>query len=508
MKKVLLFIIDALASRVVEEAMDIGKLPNMDALRQRGIFRNRCVSILPSITPAALSSLATGRYPQEHRIMGAHWFKKENDEIEYFGGDFWVLIRKGLGDFFEDFLVKLNHDLLQSETIFDILEAKGIQTACLNFFIYHGPKSHEVNVPLLLKLMPGVDYDGKVNGGSILYLGDFVKSPINDDHILEASRHITNRYGFNDQTTFEMLYDLTKHDAFPPFTVAYCPDNDFESHKVGPHMALPVLEQFDEHLGKLFEMHGGVDAILEKFAILIVGDHAQVEMAEGDEKAIKLEEVLDEIEIVNVGEVWDDDEHIIITPNLRKAQIYLKQPNPIQRDILLDKLLADERIDQVIWQASDFVAGERGFHIATADRGKLHFWADNTGKAADAQGQGWNWEGDLRTVDAQFEDGTIVFRDYPNIFERIACAMNIEDSGHLWVTAKPGYELTLPRTEIHDGGSHGSLHRSDSETALFVAGVTDDIYIPEQPRSVDIAPICLNILGVEAQLEIGKSHVR
>ncbi|MAU12687.1 MAG: hypothetical protein CL607_22890 [Anaerolineaceae bacterium] len=508
MKKVLLFIVDALAARVVEQAMDRGKLPHLDALRQRGVFRNECISILPSITPAALSSLATGRYPQDHRIMGAHWYKTQNDEVEYFGGDFWVLMNKGVGEFFQEFLGKLNHDLLKADTIFDILEEQGIATACLNFFIYHGPKPHEVNVPLMLGLMPGVHYDKEVYGSSILYLGDFVKTPLADGHILDGSRNVTNRYGFNDETTFDMLYDLKEHDAFPPFTLAYCPDNDFESHEKGPHVALHTLEAFDERLGNLFELFGGVDAMLDEFAIVIAGDHAQISMTPGEDKDIKLDAVLDGIQIVNAGETWDDDDSIIITPNLRKAQIHLKQPTLARRDQVVGKLLADARVDQVMWRVHDFDESKYGFYIKTADRGQIHFWADDEGTACDAQGQYWRWDGDLSAVDAQVEGDRLIFRDYPNIFERVACALNVIDSGHIWVLAHPGYEITLPRTDVHEGGSHGSLHRSDSETVLFVAGAPDDLAIPEQPRSVDVAPICLDILGVTSPLKTGVSHIR
>ncbi|MCA9022111.1 MAG: alkaline phosphatase family protein, partial [Planctomycetaceae bacterium] len=73
MKKVILVIIDALASRVVQPALQKGLLPNFQQLIERGVLRRECTSIFPSITPAATCALATGAYPFEHGISGAYW---------------------------------------------------------------------------------------------------------------------------------------------------------------------------------------------------------------------------------------------------------------------------------------------------------------------------------------------------------------------------------------------------------------------------------------------------
>jgi predicted AlkP superfamily phosphohydrolase/phosphomutase len=63
MKKVLLMIIDACTPRVLDQAMRRGRLPNLLALSEAGFFHQAGSSIYPSITHAAMASLATGCYP-------------------------------------------------------------------------------------------------------------------------------------------------------------------------------------------------------------------------------------------------------------------------------------------------------------------------------------------------------------------------------------------------------------------------------------------------------------
>ena len=132
--------------------------------------------------------------------------------------------------------------------------------------------------------------------------------------------------------------------------------------------------------------------------------------------------------------------------------------------------------------------------------------------ARDQYGCVWSWRGDLRAVDGHVgADGVLAFPDYPNAFERIAGGLEHEGAGHLWVTAHPGYAFHLPTTsgdEVHaSGGSHGSLHTLDSTVPLFIAGGPADLRLPAQPRTVDIAAICLYVLGLEPHSPPGVSHV-
>lgn len=142
LKSTLLFVIDALATRIVEPAFQNNQLPHMQQLSAAGHMQPECVSIFPSITPAALSSIITGHYPNQHGIAGAHFFDPQHKSVAYYGEDFWVILQEGLGNFVRDFLHNLNHDRLSAPTLFERVEASGIPSACLNFFIYKGTTTH------------------------------------------------------------------------------------------------------------------------------------------------------------------------------------------------------------------------------------------------------------------------------------------------------------------------------------------------------------------------------
>ncbi|HBJ35797.1 MAG TPA: hypothetical protein DDZ51_13835, partial [Planctomycetaceae bacterium] len=74
MRKTLLVVIDALASRVVRPALEAGRLPTMQRLSEAGAVDWRCTAIFPSITPAATAALVTGEHPCATGINGAYFY--------------------------------------------------------------------------------------------------------------------------------------------------------------------------------------------------------------------------------------------------------------------------------------------------------------------------------------------------------------------------------------------------------------------------------------------------
>ena len=101
-------------------------------------LRDRCTSIFPSITPAATTSIVTGRYPADHGIAGAFWYEPERETVAYYGYDFWVILRRGIDDFVNDFLVRLNQDRLRAATLFERVEDGDRTAASLNYLAHHG----------------------------------------------------------------------------------------------------------------------------------------------------------------------------------------------------------------------------------------------------------------------------------------------------------------------------------------------------------------------------------
>jgi hypothetical protein len=314
-----------------------------------------------------------------------------------------------------------------------------------------------------------------------------------------------------DKHTAQTLVQMAERRTFPDFTLAYFPDNDFASHDKGPLSALDTVAQVDTWLNEMVTAYGGLDALLQDVCIVLTGDHSQADMLPQDQSpGIDLGELLDGFAISDAGATWDNDEHLVICPNMRAACIYFRRPTSERIDQIARALLFDERVDQVTWEAALTEPGALGQHIVTRDRGRLQFWAGSRGPqtATDRYGGVWSWRGDLEVVDGQVSsDKVLTFPTYPNAFERLACAHHAADGLHLWVTAHPGYEFVMPRISLHRAGSHGSLHRDDSTMPLLLAGAPPEVTLPDYPRAVDVAAICLEVLGLDTRYAVGASHL-
>src|SRR5215203_5358389 len=102
----------------------------------------------------------------------------------------------------------------------------------------------------------------------------------------------------------------------------------------------------------------------------------------------------------------------------------------------------------------------------------MQFSRDAGGSSVrDHFGSTWSWSGDPEALDLQQDGCTLEFTDYPNAFERIAGVLDLDQSGEIWVTARPGCEFQVPGGEAHAGGaSHGALHKLHSLSPVIVAG--------------------------------------
>ncbi|MBK8905205.1 MAG: alkaline phosphatase family protein [Anaerolineaceae bacterium] len=491
MKRVLLLVIDALTAPLLLQEMDNGRYPHFQMLRKAGVVREQCLSVFPSITHAALASIVTGKYPAEHGVVGSHWFDLEDEKIVYFSGSLGMMLQKGVGNFFHEFLLELNNDYLQSPTIFQQLERAGSKTACINFPLYRGDVPHHVNMPLLLKWLPGLPASTTLMGPKILLLGDLLANSA-DLEIEATYTGVTNWFGFSDRNSSDLMQQLAAKDEFPAFTLAYFPDNDEISHRQGPVRAQQQLGHLDEMLERLFTLYGGLESFLEQFMVVITGDHSQsATVADANQEKIDLMEILSGAQLARAGQPWRDGDDIMPCPNLRSAQLYFREMDTAWIESICQSLLNDERIDQLIYRAELF--GEGGGYVVKTCNGRLRFWraAEDEAMAADHYGNTWCWEGDLAVVDGRVQDQLITFPNYPNAFERLVGALDCDNSGHLWMTARIGHEFVVPGVSpFPGGGSHASLHRLDSEPPLFVAGAPENVPIPEHVRITDVFGLC------------------
>src|SRR5205814_131383 len=79
------------------------------------------------------------------------------------------------------------------------------------------------------------------------------------------------------------------------------------------------------------------------------------------------------------------------------------------------------------------------------------------------RGGSWSVTGEPDTLALSVEDGRVSSHSYPDALGRIWAALECPRSGDVLVSAGGGYEFVDWGGVAHvGGGSHGSLHRSDS----------------------------------------------
>jgi hypothetical protein len=502
-RKALLIVIDAATPHVICPAIRTGHLPTMRRLLDAGAMHEASASIFPSITPAATSSIITGAYPAEHGIAGASWFDEARNEVAYYGDDFWLIAREGFGAFVRDFLLRLNGDRLKAPTMFEMLERAGRRAACLNYLVFRGNYAHKVNIPKLMTALPGVPFTETVEGPSTLSLGDFVGTRSADGRRLDDRGGLLHRFGMDDASTGAMLRDLAAGDALPDFTVAYFADNDYRSHEVGPVAALPVLEHVDAMLAEAFDAAGGLERFLANTTVVLTSDHGHCDVRdEAHGGTVWLDRRLADYRQADPAKPWKQADEMMICPNMRAAQIYLQRPTAALVHRVVDTLLGDPGVDQVMWCTRLTVPGASGYSVASS-RGRIDFarGAGPHGSCTDVFGGTWHWSGDRGVLGLEMEGRLARFDEYPNAFERIAGALDLEASGEIWVTAGPGCEFEVPGGKAHAGGaSHGALHKLDTLSPVIVAG--GGVRLPREMRSIDIAPLCMELLDVPMRYRV------
>src|SRR5688500_4487361 len=109
---------------------------------------------------------------------------------------------------------------------------------------------------MMMTLLPGVRAREEIYGPSTLCLGDFVISDDGRQKVNDRGGPM-HRLGKDDESIAAMLAQVAAEGALGDFALAYFADNDYRSHEVGPHAALPVIDRIDAALGMVFDAAGG-----------------------------------------------------------------------------------------------------------------------------------------------------------------------------------------------------------------------------------------------------------
>jgi hypothetical protein len=313
---------------------------------------------------------------------------------------------------------------------------------------------------------------------------------------------LLHRFGMDDASTGVMIGDLFSAGPLPDFTVAYFADNDYRSHVVGPVNALPVIERVDAMLGAAFDVAGGIERVLEDTMVVVTSDHGHCDVLADPGVVIRLDLLLQDFRQAQLGRAWRERDEIMICPNMRTAQVYLQRPCPDAIRRIAAVALSDRNVDQVMWRTGLVHPGSDGYTVVSR-RGQIQFARATDTGVVDEFGGRWTWNGEAAVLDLEVAPDAIGSRQYPNAFERIAGALDLEKSGEVWVTARPGCEFEVPGGKAHlAGASHGALHALDSLSLLIVAGGGRQ-RLPRHVRSIDIAPLIMERLGIPMRYRVG-----
>ena len=295
--------------------------------------------------------------------------------------------------------------------------------------------------------------------------------------------------GIRDQHTGCVGAYLVENDLFD-FMLFSLPDNDAWSHKNGPHAQVTSIAAADRQIERLMHAAGGPDAFLEQHAVVVCSDHSQAPV----EERIKLDEAFSEFEVATPSARQSVGAEVALSPAQRSAMIYAldeeHRADTIARSV--EAVGELDGVDLVLWRA----APREG--VVQSARGELRFAPG--GDLVDLRGRRWSVDGDLAALGATVDDGRLLTPDYPDALGRIWSALTCPTAGDVLLSAAPGYEFVDWGGADHvGGGSHGSLHRSDSLGALLWCGTgPDSAAAREQWTLRDVTPMIRDHFGVES----------
>jgi hypothetical protein len=273
------------------------------------------------------------------------------------------------------------------------------------------------------------------------------------------------------------------------FMLFSLPDNDVYSHRNGPHAQVTSLAAADRQLERLMHAAGGPDEFLDQYAVIVCSDHSQAPV----EERIRLDTAFADFTIARPSPSRSASAELALSPAQRSAMIYaLDTDDPAETCSRARAVAAElEGVDLVMWCRDNEA-------IVSSRRGELRFTAG--GDLTDSRGCRWSVEGDLAALRAEIQDGRILSTEYPDGLARVWSALHCPTAGDILLSAAPGYEFVDWGGSDHvGGGSHGSLHRTDSLGALLWCGTGPDSRAARDQWSLrDIAPMIREHFGLPA----------
>ncbi len=455
--KLILAVIDGMKPSMLERAMATGVAPTLSAVAARGSYVDDCVAAFPSVTPVCAASIATGVGPDEHHIPSMNWYSRSERRYVEYGSSFSAVRRFGIARQLIDTVYNMNGVHLSKDvrTVFEVLDDAEVRTAGTTYLMYRGRHEHQVDRETLLGRAASTVFRHSVLGPRELFYADVFASRRTKCRSQLAMPGLRDRHA-GCVGEFLMEEDLCD------FLLLSLPDNDTHSHRYGPHAQAESIAEADRQLARTLEPLGGVEPYLDEHAVIVMADHSHTLV----QRTISLSEAFEDFAVLPPSGIGEEAE-IAVCPAQRAAMLYALVAGG--RDELVPRLVAAARaiegIDLVIWRDGDRGAIAAGGH-------ELYFGVGGDGiTVGDRRGGRWTLDGDLEALGARVQDGTLDAPSYPDVLGRAWSALQCPTAGDVLLSAAPGYEFEDWGGVAHvGGGSHGSMHSSDSLGALLWAG--------------------------------------
>ncbi|EJL47225.1 hypothetical protein BAG01nite_20850 [Brevibacillus agri] len=487
MKKVLLFLIDSMMPDVLERCIAANKAPGLRFLLEHSQYIPDCVTVFPTMTASIDCSLITGVYPDQHKVPGLVWYDSEQKKIvNYINGA--VPVRKlGIAQCATNVLFDLNERHLSKDvkTIHEVLEEHQLVSGSINVIAHRGHKQHKVHMPPLLDAITSFQLRETVSGPTIMSIGTLVRPDIFRPVTWNMAQTVFEGYGINDTYAIDVLIEVIRSGKQPHFTLVYLPENDHKLH-ASPQNAIQHLADVDKQLVRFLDSFASWEQMLERNVCILISDHGQTVIGEGEEHNISLDALLKGFSIHALGKEVTSEVEVVICNNERMTFLY--PVNGTEQAAIVEAVSVDKRIDLIAWKDGEKMIVRRG-----GSKQELSFWRG--AEYSDAYGRSWGMAGDPSVLDVQYDGETLTFDTYPDAFSRLYGAAFAQQGPAVILTAAPGYEFLSECAPTHlGGGSHGSLHKRDSLIPLVIAGAAQSFPLPA--RLVDVKDFILRELGV------------
>jgi hypothetical protein len=469
----MLVVIDGMKPSALERAVATGRAPALGLLMERGTYVDDCCAAFPSVTPTCAATIATGCLQDRHHIPSMNWWSRSERRYVEYGSSFGASRRFGINRQLVDTVYNMNHEHLSPDvpTLFESLDDAGVRTAGTTYLMYRGRHEHAVSKDSALTRLAGQTLFRKpVRGPRELFYADVYASRTT------GCRSQLGMPGLRDQHSGCVGAYLVEHDLFD-FLLLSLPDNDTHSHRNGPHAQVTSIHDADRQLERIMRAAGGPDPFLRDHAVIVVADHSHAAV----EERVDVIDAFGDLTVAGPGRAKPEDAEIAVCPAQRSAMIYVLVPEAREHVLpqVLGTALELDGVDLAIHR-------EQGVAIVTSPRGALSFAPGQ--EVRDARGVEWVVRGNLDVLDARVENGVWRSDVYPDALARVWAALECPTSGDVLLSAAPGYEFADWGGVDHvGGGSHGSLHRSDSLGALVMTGVELPEEIPSQWSIRDVA---------------------